>query len=70
MTIFDFQKHVLVGPGGELAVRADDEVTLKLAMRYSGECTGLGPLQAAASYSFSKQRYFQLRAIEGSLRRY
>jgi hypothetical protein len=63
MTIFDFQKHALIGPGGELAVHADDQVTLKLAMLYSGECTDLGPLQAAASFGFSKQRYFQLRHL-------
>ncbi len=63
MMIFDFQKHAPVGPGGELAVHAGDEVTLKLAMLYSGECTDLGPLQAAASFGFSKQRYFQLRHL-------
>lgn len=61
--IFDSKKHALVGPAGELAVRANDEVTRKLAMLYSGECTEVGPLQAAALFGFSKQRYFQLRQL-------
>jgi hypothetical protein len=30
-------------------------------MLIEGECEGLGPLQAAAKFGFSKQRYFQLR---------
>jgi hypothetical protein len=63
MAIFDFQKHALVGPAGDLPVPADDEVTLKLAMLYAGECTELGPLHAAALFGFSKQRYYQLRHL-------
>jgi hypothetical protein len=63
MTIFDFQKHALVGPAGELAVPPDDEVTVKLAMLYAGQCTDLGPLQAAVQFGFSKQRYYQLRQL-------
>jgi transposase len=31
-------------------------------MLIEGECEGLGPLQAAQKFGFSKQRYFQLRA--------
>ena len=31
-------------------------------MLIEGECDGLGPLQAAEKFGFSKQRYFQLRA--------
>ena len=57
------------GAGGSLEVRADDEITRKLAMLIEGECEGLGPLQAAAKFGFSKQRYFQLRtafAVEGA----
>ena len=30
-------------------------------MLIEGECEGLGPTQAAKKFSFSKQRYFQLR---------
>ena len=31
-------------------------------MLIEGECEGLGPLQAARKFDYSKQRYFQLRA--------
>ena len=62
MAHFDLTRHALVGPGGVLRVRKDDEVTRKLAMLIEGECEGLGPLRAAQKYGFSKQRYFQLRA--------
>jgi hypothetical protein len=62
MAQFDREKQALVGAGGLLSVRADDEITRKLSMLIEGECEGLGPLQAAQKYGFSKQRYFQLRA--------
>jgi len=62
MAQFDPKKQALVGTGGLLAVRADDEITRKLSMLIEGECEGLGPIQAAAKFGFSKQRYFQLRA--------
>jgi hypothetical protein len=61
MVQFDLNHHALVGPGGRLQVRADDEVTRKLLMLMEGECEASGPLQAAAKFGFSKQRYFQLR---------
>ncbi len=32
----------LYGPAGSLAVREDDEITLKLAMLVEGQCEGLG----------------------------
>ena len=54
---------VLVGKGGALAVREGDEVTRKLIMLIEGECEGLGPVQAAQKYGYTKQRYFQLRQI-------
>jgi transposase len=57
----DDQGPALVGPGGSLPVRPEDEVTRKLAMLIEGECEGLGPLRAAEKFGFSKQRYFQLR---------
>ena len=62
MAQFDLKNHALVGVGGLLSVRADDEITRKLSMLIEGECEGLGPLQAAKKFGFSKQRYFQLRA--------
>lgn len=57
----DHQTQTLVGQGGSLSVREDDEITRKLAMLIEGECEGLGPLKAAEKFGFSKQRYFQLR---------
>jgi hypothetical protein len=62
MAEFDVNKQVLTGPGGSLEVRAEDEITRKLLMLIEGECEGLGPLQAARKFEYSKQRYFQLRA--------
>jgi transposase len=62
MAQFDPKKQALIGVGGRLSVRPDDEITRKLSMLIEGECEGLGPLQAAQKFGFSKQRYFQLRA--------
>jgi transposase len=50
----------LEGPDGSLAVLQDDEITMKLAMLYEGECEGLGPVAAAKKFGFTKQRYYQL----------
>jgi hypothetical protein len=61
MARFDLRNRALVGPGGGLPVRADDEITRKLSMLIEGECEGLGPMRAARKFGFSKQRYFQLR---------
>ena len=61
MALLDLQLRQLVGAAGSLAVRPDDEVTLKLAMLIEGECDGLGPTRAALKFGFSKQRYCQLR---------
>jgi transposase len=63
MAQFDLEHHALVGTGGLLPVRPDDEIARKLAMLIEGECEGLGPSQAAEKFGFSKQRYFQLRAV-------
>ena len=62
MAQFDLEKQALVGTGGLLSVREDDEITRKLSMLIEGECEGLGPIQAAQKFGYSKQRYFQLRA--------
>src|SRR5258708_4265278 len=61
MTHFDLQLQQFVGSAGSLSVLPGDEVTLKLAMLLEGECSDLGPLQAALKFGFSKQRYFQIR---------
>lgn len=63
MAKFNRARQALVGRGGSLAVRDDDEITRKLCMLLEGECEGRGPLQAARKFGFSKQRYFQLRAV-------
>jgi hypothetical protein len=51
MALFNPKTRSLVGAGGLLSVRDDDEITRKLAM-----------LIDATKFGFSKQRYFQLRA--------
>ncbi len=57
-------KHCfLSGPAGKFKIPQDDEITLKLAMIYEGECTDLGPLAAARKFGYSKPRYFQLRHL-------
>src|SRR5580692_10380920 len=61
MAQFDVKKNILIGPHGQLEVPRDDEITHKFLMLLEGECEGLGPLQAAEKFGFSKQRYFQLR---------
>ncbi len=58
---WDDQTHTLVGPGGSLSLRPEDEITRKLALLIEGECEGLGPLRAAEKFGYSKQRYFPLR---------
>jgi hypothetical protein len=65
MAQFDLDKGAMAGPGGLLEVPPDDEVTYKLLMLIEGECEGLGPLEAASKFGYSKQRYFQLRAAFG-----
>lgn len=67
MAQFDLAQQALVGSGGSLAVRDDDEITRKLTMLIEGECEGLGPIKAARKFGFSKQRYFQLRAAFAKL---
>jgi hypothetical protein len=52
----------LRGPGGELRLPNDD-VARKLLMLIEGECGGCGRAAAAAKFSYSRQRYFQLRSV-------
>jgi 3-oxoacyl-(acyl-carrier-protein) synthase len=63
MVQFNRKDGLLVGQGGSLVVREDDEMARKLAMLIEGECEGLGPIRAAEKYGYSKQRYFQIRHI-------
>ncbi len=50
----------LTGSAGSLPIRPEDEITLKLAMLYEGQCEGLGATRAAKKFGYSKARYFQL----------
>jgi len=50
----------LTGPAGVIPVPDTDEITLKLAMLFEGECEGSGPSKAALKFGYTKQRYFQL----------
>jgi len=61
MVQFDQQRFVFSGDAGTLVVPESDLATRKLAMLIEGECEGLGPIQAAKKFGYSKQRYFQLR---------
>jgi hypothetical protein len=63
MVQFDSRKQALVGQVGSLSVSDKDEVTRKLAMLIEGECEGLGPVQAAKKFGYTRQRYFQIRAV-------
>lgn len=60
MIEFDDQRIVLAGPQGLLAVRDDDEITIKLAMLYEGECEGQSRSECADKFNYSRQRYYQL----------
>lgn len=62
MVQFDSQENVLQGSGGCLRVAKEDEVSRKLIMLIEGECEGLGPVKAAEKFSYTRQRYFQIRA--------
>lgn len=60
MALFDLSQHRFVGISGDLLVRVEDEVALKLAMLLEGECES-SPSEAARKFGYSRQRYFQLR---------
>lgn len=60
---FNPESMQLQGKHGSLPLLNGDEVAHKLAMLIEGECEGLGPLQAAKKFGYSKQRYFQLREL-------
>jgi hypothetical protein len=60
MIEFKDQQILLIGPQGLLPVRPDDEVTIKLAMLFEGECEGQSRSQCAEKFHYSRQRYHQL----------
>ena len=66
MAQFDLEKQALVGAGGLLSVREDDEITRKLSMLIEGECEGLGPIQAAAEVRLQQAT---LLSVAGGFRR-
>ena len=53
-------KMFMSGSKGTLSVREDDDITLKLAMLFKGQCEGLGPLKAAKKFGYTRQRYHQI----------
>ena len=60
ITFNDQNQPQLTGSAGSLLVPSDDEITLKLAMIFEGQCESLGPTKAATKFGYSKARYFQL----------
>jgi transposase len=58
---YDAENSWLVGPRGSLPVPPGDQALLKMAMLLQGECTEVGPTQAAKNFHYSKSRYYQLR---------
>ena len=50
----------LLGSKGSIPVKEDDEITIKLAMLFEGQCEGLGPGKAAEKFGYTRQRYHQL----------
>jgi len=60
MIQIDNTGFLLAGPKGSIPLRDDDEITLKLAMLYEGQCEGLGPSKAAEKFGLTRQRYYQI----------
>ncbi|HDL00975.1 MAG TPA: helix-turn-helix domain-containing protein [candidate division Zixibacteria bacterium] len=60
MIKFDSNGTFLIGTNGSLLINENDEITLKLAMLFEGECEGLGRSKAAKKYGYSRQRYHQI----------
>jgi transposase len=60
MLVIDGNRYQLQGSAGVLDVFEEDEITLKLAMLFEGQCEGVGPTAAARKFGYTKQRYYQL----------
>lgn len=52
--------YYLIGSEGSIRVNGDDEITLRLAMLYEGECEGKGRTESAKKFKYSRQRYYQI----------
>jgi hypothetical protein len=63
MLSYDAETQTLVGPAGALPVLGDDEISQKLLMLMEGQCSPLGPKQAAEKFGFTKQRYYQILKV-------
>jgi len=63
MLSYDAETQTLVGPAGSLPVLGDDEISQKLLMLIEGQCSPLGPKQAAEKFGFTQQRYYQLLQV-------
>jgi len=63
MLSYDAETQTLVGPAGSLPVLGADEISQKLLMLIEGQCSPLGPKQAAEKFGFTKQRYYQLLKV-------
>jgi len=50
----------LEGPKGSIPIKEGDEITLRLAMLFEGECEGIGATKAADKFGLTRQRYHQL----------
>ena len=60
---YDPRKSMLTGPRGSLAIAPDDQASLKLIMLLQGECTEIGPGQAAKNFHYSKSRRSEERRV-------
>jgi len=63
MISLELFKERIQSQSGILPITEDDEITRKLAMLIEGECGSEGIDRAAAKFGFSRQRYFQVRAL-------
>jgi len=61
MFTYDASKSMLIGPRGSLPIPPNDQASLKLIMLLQGECTEIGPGEAAKNFNYSKSRYYQIR---------
>jgi len=61
MISFDAEENMIVGPSGHLLIPESDNVTRKLFMLAEGECSEIGPKEAARKYGFCRQHYFEIR---------
>jgi len=69
MLSYDAETHTIVGPAGSRPGLGEDEISQKLLMLIEGQCSLLGPKQAAAQFGFTKQRYYQQQLPENLSRK-